>query len=376
MLNNNKGAVLIMSYLVVSVLLTLSLGVVYHSLLEKKAYDVTKQRTDAFYMAEAGMDAALLSLRTNQFFTGTGAANPVPVQRGSQMIGQYANTVENIGGGGFLRRVTAYGYVPQMTPPVGVLQQTCELEGVVYVPIVPPGNFFDNAIYAVEGVDFHGGTYSVTGDVECGDDVTNTGRSTGTINGDVAEFDPNVTQDAFYCLNFQSLQALAREQTYSYEGNTVNNNFTAQDIEDGRPLPTSFWYRPPTDPADPTTGVPNIVYIEGPLVVRTNNFAVGGFILVVGDLTSPGITSSDEDATINGNVTVNGCLYTTGDFTLNGHGNSVIDGGLWTGGEAYLQGNTAFTYNADYMLAIKNYVENHTPPTLSLLSWRQLQLNS
>jgi hypothetical protein len=376
MLNNEKGAVLILSYLVVTVLLTLSLGVVYQGILEKRSFDVTKQRADAFYMAEAGMDAALVSLRTNQNYGGTGASNPVNAYRGLQQIGQYANTVVDIGGGGFLRRVTAYGYVPQMTPSPGVLQQTCQVEGVVYVPIIPPGNFFDNAIYAVDGVDFHGGTYSVTGDIECGDDVTNTGHSSGTVNGDIAEFDAHVTQDSFYCLNFQSLQALAQQQTYSYEGHTVNNNFTTQDLENRRPLPTSFWYREPTDPEDPTTGVPNIVYIEGPLIVRANNFEVGGFILVVGDLTSPGVTTSDEDATINGNVTVNGCLYTTGDFTLNGHGNSVIDGGLWTGGEAYLQGNTAFTYNPDYMLAIKHYVENNTPPTLSLLSWRQLQLNN
>lgn len=374
MLNNNKGAVLIMSYLVVTVLLTLSLGVVYHSLLERKAFDVTKGRTDAFYMAEAGMDAALVSLRTNQHYAGTGATNPVPVQRGSELIGQYANTVVNIGSS--LRNVTAYGYVPQMTPVSGAIHQVCRLEGVVYVPVIPPSNFYDNAIYAVEGVDFHGGAYSVTGDIDCGDDVTNTGSSTGVVSGEIAEFDPEVTDEAFYSFNFQALQALARQQTYSYEGETVNNNFTAQDIEDKRPLPSSFWYQEPTDPADPTTGVPNIVYIEGPLVVRTNDFEVGGFILVVGGMADPGVTSSDEDATINGNVTVRGCLYTTGDFTLNGHGNSVIDGGIWTGGEAYLQGNTAFTYNPDYMLAIKHYVENNTPPTLSLISWRQPQLSS
>ncbi|GEM_PF-4911630 len=374
MLNNNKGSVLMLSYIVVIVLLAISLGVSYQGFIEKKAFDITKQRTDAFYMAESGMDAALATLRSDQFYAGTGASNPVSVYRGSNMIGQYSNTVVNIGNS--LRKITAYGYIPQMTPSPGVLQQTCQLEGVVYVPVIPPGNFYDNAIYALKGVDFHGGSYEVTGNIDCGGDVTNTGGSYGTVNGATSEFDPSVTENVFYSFNFQALQALARQQTYSYGGNTVNNDFTAEDIENNRPLPTSFWYREPTDPADPTTGIPNIVYIEGPLVVRTNDFEIGGFILVVGDVANPGVVTTDEAATINGNVTVHGCLYSTGAFTLNGHGNSVIDGGLWTADEAYLQGNTQFTYNADYMAAIKNYVENNTPPNLAFLSWRQMQLDN
>jgi hypothetical protein len=123
-----------------------------------------------------------------------------------------------------------------------------------------------------------------------------------------------------------------------------------------------------------SSGVPNVAYIEGSLRISANSVAIGGVILVVGNFADPGVIESEVSSTINGNLTVNGCIYTTGGFTLNGHGNSVIDGGIWTGDGAVLRGNTGITYNADYMLAIKYYVKNHTPPTLKLLSWRQLNL--
>ena len=107
----------------------------------------------------------------------------------------------------------------------------------------------------------------------------------------------------------------------------------------------------------------------------SGNVTAGGFFLVVGNvLTDPNVTTDTE---ITGNVTVNGCIYSTGEFELKGGGNSLnVNGGIWAGDEAELDGNAKVTYNAGYMAAVKNFVDNASSGTIQLLSWRQLELYS
>jgi hypothetical protein len=93
---------------------------------------------------------------------------------------------------------------------------------------------------------------------------------------------------------------------------------------------------------------------------------LGGFFVVVGDvITNP---SGTYDATINGNGTIDGCIYTLGVFSVNGGGNRLnVNGGVWSGIEAELNGNATVTYNSDYMAAIKA----HTLPQVQIISWRE-----
>lgn len=342
---NKKGSVLIFVYAVIFILLSLSAGVIAHSILERKAFEITKQRAEAFYVAEAGMDSALAALKTSSSYSGTGGT-PVSVSRDSIVIGQYETTVVDVGSS--LRNIVVTSYVPQKTVSSGVLRQTCKAEGVAKVSAdPPPSSFYDNAIYSAGEVDFTGNSYDVTGNVVYADEIENAGRVVGTVTHDI-------TISPLAQFDFSAMRAAAIVQ---------GNLYDAARLASGAAFPTSFWY---------TAGVPNVVYVEGDMTL-SGNLTAGGFFLVVGNvLTDPSVTS---DTTITGNVTVNGCIYSTGEFELKGGGNSLnVNGGIWAGDEAEFTGNAKVTYNSGYMDAVEQFVIDNSSQTVQLLSWRQLEL--
>ncbi len=355
MLRNERGSILLFVYVIIFVLLSLSASVISHSTIERKAFEITKQRAEAFYMAEAAMDNAVSALGHASNYLGT--SSPVSVYRGANVVGQYECSVVDIGNS--MRKITVWGYAPQKTVSAGVLKQVCQAEGVARLASSPPPpNFYKDAIFSAHDISFTGNSYDVTGNVAYADSISNFGRVAGTVTHDttiapLAHFD------------FQSMRNAAISQ---------GNLYTATRLTNGDPFPSGFWYTPPTDPLDPTTGVPNCIYVEGNMVLK-GNVTTGGFFLVVGNvLADPTVTS---DTTINGNVTVNGAIYSTGNLTLNGGGNSMnINGGVWAGDDASFKGNAKVTYNTDYMSAIQNFVNNTTSSTVQLLSWRELQLYS
>ncbi|MFH0940815.1 MAG: hypothetical protein V1840_03060, partial [Candidatus Omnitrophota bacterium] len=347
---NKKGSVLIFVYAVIFILLSLSASVIAHSILERKAFEITKQRGEAFYVAEAGMDSALAALKSSSSYSGT-AGTPVSVSRDSTVIGQYETTVVDIGSS--LRNIVVASYVPQKTVSSGVLRQTCKAEGVARVSAnPPPPSFYDNAIYSAGNVEFSGSSYDVTGNVVYADEIENAGRVVGTVTHDI-------TISPLAQFDFAAMRAAA-----SLQGNL----YDAARLASGAAFPTSFWY-------DQATNTPNVVYVEGDMTL-SGNLTAGGFFIVVGNvLTDPSVTT---DTTITGNVTVNGCIYSTGKFELKGGGNSLnVNGGIWAGDEADFTGNAKVTYNAGYMDAIEQFVINNgSQTTIQLLSWRQLELYS
>jgi cytoskeletal protein CcmA (bactofilin family) len=351
---NKKGSVLIFVYAVIFILLSLSASVIAHSILERKAFEITKQRAEAFYVAEAGMDSALAALKTSSSYGGTGGI-PVSVSRDSIVIGQYETTVVDVGSS--LRNIVITSYVPQKTVTSGVLRQTCKAEGVARVSAnPPPPSFYANAIYSAGEVEFTGNSYDVTGNVVYADTISNAGRVSGTVSHDI-------TISPLAQFDFSAMRTAAVAQ---------GNLYTAARLASGAAFPTGFWYTAPSDPSDPTTGVPNVVYVEGDMTLH-GNVTAGGFFLVVGNvLTNPDVTSDTE---ITGNVTVNGCIYSTGEFELKGGGNSLnVNGGIWAGDEAEFTGNAKVAYNTDFMAAVKHFVDNASSGTIQLLSWRQLEL--
>lgn len=351
---NKNGSILIFVYAVIFILLSLSASVIAHSILERKAFEITKQRGEAFYVAEAGMDSALAALKSSSSYSGT-AGTPVSVSRDSTVIGQYETAVVDIGSS--LRNIVVTGYAPQKTVNSGVLRQTCKAEGVAKVSAnPPPAAFYANAIYSAGEVDFEGNSYDVTGNVVYADAIDNSGRVVGTVTHDI-------TISPLAQFDFAAMRAAAILQ---------GNLYNAARLASKAAFPSGFWYTAPTDPSDPTTGVPNVVYVEGDMEL-SGNVTAGGFFLVVGNvLTDPNVTTDTE---ITGNVTVNGCIYSTGEFELKGGGHSLnVNGGIWAGDEAELDGNAKVTYNVDYMAAVKNFVDNASSGTIQLLSWRQLEL--
>ncbi|MBI5144106.1 MAG: hypothetical protein HZA30_03460 [Candidatus Omnitrophica bacterium] len=111
-----------------------------------------------------------------------------------------------------------------------------------------------------------------------------------------------------------------------------------------------------------------MVYVETNLVLNGNVGTLGGFFVVAGDVvTNPG---AEADTTINGNGTIDGTVYTLGDFRINGGGNGLgVTGGVWGRDEVRLNGNATVSYNQDYMNAISGLNIGFKP---QIVSWKEI----
>lgn len=341
-MKKNKGAVILLfSYLVIAVLLIIAAVFMMRSISEKNITTRYKESTEALNLAEAGIDRAINQLRQDYNWTGTG---PQDLGRG-----QFSISVTDIDE---KRQILSSGFIPSQNN----FRARRQIEVVVKQSI--PLNFYDNAIYTADELDLNGNAYQVNGDVIYGDDeeATNTDNITGTVTQDTSIY-------PLARLNFQQLYNLSEGQGNVYDAERLD------DVKKGNDsFPGSFWYSPPTDPADPTTGIPNVVYVEGDLTLKGNIGPMGGFFVVVGDvLTNP---TGTYDATINGNGQIDGGIYTLGEFEVNGGGGGLnVLGGIWAGSEAELNGNATVTYNKDYMDAIRALNIN---PDVQIISWREI----
>jgi hypothetical protein len=210
-----------------------------------------------------------------------------------------------------------------------------------------PPYFYDNAIYSAGDVDINGASYDVDGDVyygTCNDynsnSICDAEENTVNIDGNVT-YEPTISPLAR--LNFDQLRAISQSQ-----GNYHNST------QLGGPFPASFFM------PDGTT--PNVVFLEGSLDL-SGKTQVGGFYVVGGDVV--------YDATLSGNVRVNGAIYTLGRFTINGGGNVLnVDGGVWSGQTTTLNGNAKIAYNSTYMDAIDGL---DIDTEIQITSWRDTQ---
>ncbi len=280
--------------------------------------------TRAFFLAESGIHKALYELRRGSGWTTYIGEGPLTIDWGGSGKGEYEVSVTVAPSDH--RDVISTGYFPQKS---GVhVQRSIEAD------ISPPtsSNFYNSAIFAGENIDLNG-NYTVNGPLLYGTSIDPAGLG--------QKFDGD-----FPLLNFEQLRAIAVSQI---KANGQNNLYTQADIDSGKAFPTSFWFIPPPGP----NTIPNIVYIETNLTLNGNMPPMGGFFVVAGDvLTDP---SGGADATINGNGTINGCVYTLGDFRINGGGNGLgITGGVWGRDEVRLNGKATVTYYPGYMSAIQN----------------------
>ncbi len=345
-----RGSILIIAYVFLFALLILG-GVFFsRSVADKKLFDIQQERIQAFYLAEAAVDTALLSLKGNFSYTGT--AGVVELRQGSYKVGEYETVVSSLDA--TKRKVLAYGYVPDKA---SVRAQRC-IEAIAKKETPP--DFFDYAIYSAGIIDPNGNSYAVNGDVVYANSIDNSGNITGTVSQDAAAA-------PLAAFDFEIMRAIAVAQGNLYNAARLDDVQHHSDT-----FPASFWYTAPTDPSDPATGVPNVVYVEGDMVLNGNIGSVGGFFLVVGNvLTDPEDTA---DSTLNGNGTVDGCIYTTGKFDINGGGGNLnVNGGVWAGTEAELNGNVMVNYNLSFMDSIEFLVQSHgAGSVVQLLTWREL----
>ncbi len=337
---SEKGMLLISVYLVLTVLMLLSGALAVHALADIRSSQRSQADLQAWYLAEGGIDQAIEQLRQNFAWT-TGFTNAAGGGNGTYTVTVQAQDANR-------RQLTSWGQSTLLATPVSKI-----LEAIVIRQI--PEGFYDNVIWVAQNLDLNGNAYVADGDVVHGD--TTPPGSTSGVTGTVTY---NPAANPLPKLSFDQLHAIAQAQGNVYDAARLS----------GGPgvFPDSFWYTPPTDPNDPTTGVPNVNYITTDLVLNGNIGTIGGFFVVVGDvLTNP---SAAEDTTLNGNGQVAGAIYTTGNFRVNGGGNGLnVNGGVWAGNEARLNGSATLTYSAGYMAAIEAMGLN---ADVQLVSWRDL----
>ena len=340
---NKRGVALIAACMVIVGLVILGGGVMTRAFSERRLTQRYVDSVKAFWLSEAGVSRALNELRAD-------FSVPATPWSGTLTQGQYSVEVEAVGQ---MRKVTAYGYVPNTA--------AARVERIVEAMISggTPSNFYDNAIYSAGDVDINGNRYSVTGDVLYADvlDVNHPGNITGAMT-----HDPDISPLARF--DFEELHTISAAQGNVYDEARLDDVKKGDDS-----FPGSFWYIEPTDPADPTTGTPNIVYVETDLQLNGNIGTVGGFFVVVGDvITDPEDT---EDLTINGIGQIEGVVYTRGTFRINGGAGILdVDGGVWAGEEARLNGNAHIAYNQDFMAAIEGL---DIEVEVQIVSWRDTQ---
>ncbi|MFH1062198.1 MAG: hypothetical protein V1747_04840 [Candidatus Omnitrophota bacterium] len=353
MLSNKKGFLLIAVYLVIAMLLTL-LGVfVFKNIWEAKTSTGYKQRMVAFYCAEAALDKGIERLPSNL----TGEANVPLSSFGGSQQGEYSYTISVVEAAKRWR-VESWGFVPNQAQPIA----TAHLEAYISKKDLP-SSFWDNAIYTAGNIRVNGAAYDIDGDMIYGGSLLPASLDPLNFTG-TATNDPAVSP--LIKLDYESMRTVAASQI---KADGSDNVYTFMEISAGNPpFPTNFWFDN-SDP-DPTKWVPNVVYVETDLVLNGNVGTIGGFFLVVGDVTTN--PSATSETIINGNGQIDGCVYSTGQFRVNGGGSGLnVLGGVWSGTDGVrLNGSIQIGYHEPYMNAIRDVIQPGS--TVQLVSWRKL----
>ncbi len=323
---NNKGVVLILTYVVAGVLIILGAAFMFRSISERILAERNRDSLRALYAAEAGVQKAIYDLRQN----------PLSAAVGSTLLdGGTAQYSASISASGTTRTIIATGIAANLIREV---QAT--------VDIGLPNSFWGNGVYVAGEFETNGNSYSVNGLVAYGSEAESQNNfATVCNNGDCgAQNVTNTAASSLPKLNFAAIKTLAQGQGNYYDAARIAAVTNGQDS-----YPINFWNDAPNNT------IANIIYVEGDLALN-GNVSAGGFFVVAGNvLTDPNATA---DTQLNGSGTIEGLIYTTGEFKINGGGGGLnVNGGVWAGSEAELQGNSAVTYNSVYQAAVKTKLQ-------------------
>ena len=141
MRKEQRGLALTAAYMVVAVIFILSGAMHMRSVQDKGLSDRYINGMNAFYLAESGIDQALVNLRANP------SAPSIPYTSSNVIQGGYQVNIENVGA--TLRRFTSIGYVPSNNP-AGVAYMERRLEGYA------SNTAFGLGIFGVEEIELKG----------------------------------------------------------------------------------------------------------------------------------------------------------------------------------------------------------------------------
>jgi len=318
-----RGIALVLSLIVIVVLSIFGVAIISRSVSESRLTQRYMESTQAFWLAEAGINRALNELRSDYSTTGS---NLWPTNLGAGRY--YANVTAD----GQDRVVDGIGVIPASGTPSATRSVRATMSKVANIP----PNFYDNAIYSGGNVVLNGSSFEVEGNVRYADTISgNTGRITG---GDTIA-DPSINPLAH--LDFDQLRSISIAQNNYVPASVRNPSF-----------PTSFWY-------DEAQGIPNVIFIESGLTI-TGNKTYGGFFVVGGEVV--------YDVSIAGTAEIEGAIYSLGNVSI--RGSAEIEGGIWSGRTATIGGNADIDYNATYMAAISNLGIN---TVVQIILWEDTQ---
>jgi hypothetical protein len=329
---NKRGVVLIICYMVIALLSTLAGAFLIRSVSERSVASNYFGSTQAFWLSEAGVNQGISQLHNDW-------SNLTTIPRTSLgQVGNYSATINS--SGSTTRIVTASGFFPSSN-----ITRVIEVN---VTEIIPP-DFYGNAIYAAGNVTI-GSNCVVKGDAFSG------GTVTGPVTGNTTQNNSTLHNDGLALLNFDTLKNMSIQQGWY---NNITNTTTYPT--------TSFWYQAPSGNS---SGIPNVVFVDGDFTLVGGKQVVCGFIVVGGN--------TIYDAEIGGNARIDGCLYTRGNIDLHGGGGKIInvDGGLWAGGTISMVGNEEIDFNppgngTNYTAAIQGCTA--VQPDVHVTSWRETQ---
>lgn len=336
--SSERGAVLIVCYLLVVFIVVFQSALMVTTLQEHSAAARSRDFVRVFQTAEAGLDDAISRLKSP--VTGYWAAC-------TNFIATDASYAVQCTSADPFRTVISTGTYSTATTGTSTAMVLAQLRRFI------PPNLTDNAIYAAGTADLNGNSYDVIGDVLVGGALPdNTGNVTGTV-------ESNPSASPLPALDFAQLHAIALSQGNIYDQVRLDDIQQNQDV-----FPATFCYNNVGTAPDCT---PNVNYIEGDMVLNGAIGTIGGFFVVVGDvLTNP---TDPNDTTLNGTGQIEGVIYTTGQFRINGGGGGLnVSGGVLAGTDVVLNGNTTIQYDAGYMQAIEDL---NISPSVQTIFWRQ-----
>jgi hypothetical protein len=334
---NNRGVALILSFILIAVLTVLGVASLSRSISESRIARRYSESTQAFWLAEAGINQAWNNLRAG--FASADNIDYTVLGPGGLGPGGYSVVIGSVVG--MTRTVTATGFIPSNASPR--VQRVIRAVMNQYQNIPP--DFYNNAIYSA-------GDVSIGIDCTVNGDVFSGGTITGPVNGVMTPSDPTLHNNGLPALSFAELRQKSIDQGWY---NPVTNTTT---------YPTSFWNVVPS-PANPV-GIPNVVFVNGDFNIVGGNQVAKGFIVVGGDTV--------YNAEIGGNATIDGCIYTRGNIWLHGGGGPSrinVNGGVWAGGTITMVGNEQIDFNQAYMNAIRDGLHPNTD--VRIISWQDMQ---
>lgn len=353
MINNKKGVLLIAVYLVITVLLVF-LGIfVYKNIWEAKIAGHYKNKMLAFYCAEAALDKGIAKLPSDT----SGEVNVTLSAVGGSQQGEYTYSISTLILGKSWK-VESWGYVPSQA------QAAASEHLEAYIAKKDLANsFWENALYTAGNIRVTGAAYDIDGDIIYGGSMLPVALNPTLFNGTSTN---DISVSPLVKLDYESMRIIAAAQI---KPDGSDNVYTAAEIASGNPpLPLDFWFD--DSDADPANWIPNVVYVETDLVLNGNIGTIGGFFLVVGDVTTDPLATSET--VINGNGQIDGCVYSTGEFRVNGGGAGLnVLGGVWSGTDGVrLNGSVEIEYHQPYMDAIRTIIQPSS--TIQVVSWRRL----